>query len=147
MAFWSVAWSIWIFNMRFYFSVYFPLPSDLQGSISLRCFAHGFAFYLMAYGSLIILRQNVPIYIQCTLELLPIRISPQFFYSWSILGEIMEKLCLTCMCPKWALYVLTVEKVGPWDEMSFSVGSLIVSILNSLTSWIENLCFRNHILT
>ena len=29
-----------------------------------------------------------------------------------------------------------------WNE--FSVGSLIVSILNSLTSWIENL---NHILT
>lgn len=57
------------------------LPSDLQGSISLRCFAHGFAFHLMAYGSLIILRQNVPIYMQCTLEVLPVRISPQFFYS------------------------------------------------------------------
>lgn len=55
------------------------LPSDLQGSISLRCFAHGFAFHLMAYGSLIILRQNVPIYIQCTLEVLPVGISPQFF--------------------------------------------------------------------
>lgn len=56
------------------------LPSNLQGFISLRYFAHSFAFHLMVYGSLITLRQKVRINIQCTLEQLPIKVSPHLFF-------------------------------------------------------------------
>lgn len=118
------------------------LPSNLQGFISLRYFAHSFAFHLMVYGSLITLRQKVPINIQCTLEQLPIKVSPHLFFlkkktiiafsvdselvtylwkSWYILGEIIEKMWLTCMCPMWSSSLLTLEKVGPCYELSFQL--------------------------
>lgn len=56
------------------------LPSNLQGSVSLRCPAPAIAFLLMVCRSLITLKQNVSIYIQCMLEGMHIRISSHFIF-------------------------------------------------------------------
>lgn len=63
------------------------LPSNLQGSVSLRCPAPAIAFLLKVCRSLIMLKQNVSIYMQRMLEGLHIRISSHFiFFNYSFLS-------------------------------------------------------------